>query len=90
MWELLPRDFSILLTGHSLGGALATLAAYDIRVSLNVPPCQIECYTFGAPRVGNYAFAHDYNQLLPNTWNVINDQVDTGSIDVCFFGSEGV
>lgn len=71
------RDFEVLLTGHSLGGALATLAAYDIRMHLNVPPCKIDCYTFGAPRVGNYAFAYDYNALVPNTWHIINDQVDS-------------
>ena len=74
---MISRDFMILLTGHSLGGALATLAAYDIRRELNVPPCSVVCYTFGAPRVGNYAFAHDYNQMVPNTWNIINDQVKT-------------
>ena len=72
---MICRDFTILLTGHSLGGALATLAAYDIRRELNVPRCSIVCYTFGAPRVGNYTFAHDYNQMVPNTWNIINDQV---------------
>lgn len=69
------RDFLIVTTGHSLGGALATLASYDIRTQLDHPPCRMECYTFGAPRVGNYAFAYDYNKMVPNTWNVINDQV---------------
>ena len=42
-----------VLAGHSLGGALATLAACDIRKE--IPELQdkdIMCYTFGAPRTG--------------------------------------
>ena len=41
-------DVPVLYTGHSLGGALATLAA-SIR-----PPLAL--YTFGAPRVGDSSF----------------------------------
>lgn len=43
----------IHIVGHSLGGALATLNAADI-VSRGVR--SVSVYTFGAPRVGNYAF----------------------------------
>lgn len=68
-----------LLAGHSLGGALATLAAYDIRQSLVSQGQQqqvvVVCYSFGAPRTGNHAFARDYNHMVPDTWNIINDQV---------------
>ena len=32
-------------------------------------------YTFGAPRVGNHAFARECRGKLPELWNVINDQV---------------
>ena len=34
----------------------------------------LSCYTFGAPRTGNHAFAHEYNELVPDTWGIINDQ----------------
>jgi hypothetical protein len=44
-------DQTLWLTGHSLGGALATLA------SAHVGPSQVQgLYTYGAPRVGNAAF----------------------------------
>ena len=67
----------IYCTGHSLGGALATLAAYDISRAMEwvAKPVKVICYTFGAPRIGNYAFAETYNKLVPETWNVVNDQV---------------
>jgi hypothetical protein len=55
LWErvagfLTPLDLTLFYTGHSLGGALAVLAA-SVR-----PPLAV--YTFGAPRVGDAAFAH--------------------------------
>ena len=59
--------------GHSLGGALATLAAFDIRRHLQLT--NIHVVTFGAPRTGNRAFAREYEQLVPDTWHVINARV---------------
>ena len=66
------------LTGHSLGGALANLAAYDIARALerlHGRVTRVICYTFGSPRTGNHAFAHDYQRVVPDTWSIINDQV---------------
>jgi len=57
--------------GHSLGGALATLAAMDIK--LNVPGKSVSCYTFGSPKVGDSAFAGAYNKLVPDTHRFVND-----------------
>ena len=42
------RKSTIFVTGHSLGGALATLCALDIRVNMKVP---VYLYTSGSPRV---------------------------------------
>ena len=33
------------------------------------------CYTFGAPRVGNRAWASECGDLVPAMFHVINDQV---------------
>lgn len=62
----------IVCVGHSLGGALATLAALDIK--LNVPGKQVSCYTFGSPRVGNTEFAALYNKQVPDTHRFVNDK----------------
>ncbi len=49
----------LLVTGHSLGAAMATLALPDIEANLKVKVTSL--YTFGSPRVGDDAFARAYN-----------------------------
>ena len=73
------------IPGHSLGGALATLAAYDFRKKArdNGVDLRVACYTFGAPRVGNHAFAWDFNRIVDDCWHIINDQVAPQPWPVC-------
>lgn len=47
-------SYAIVATGHSLGGAIATLAAAYLR---KIGGYKVDLYTYGAPRVGNEAFA---------------------------------
>ncbi|RHY29564.1 hypothetical protein DYB32_005046 [Aphanomyces invadans] len=63
-------DLSLYVTGHSMGGALAVLAAYDCAVHFNIA---ITMYNFGAPRVGNPAFVRQYNRAVPNSHRVVLD-----------------
>ncbi|GFN33087.1 lipase family protein [Paenibacillus xylaniclasticus] len=60
----------LFVTGHSLGGALATLAAFDIAFNLEREPI---VYTFGAPRVGDPRFARLYNKLVKQHWRIQNE-----------------
>ena len=55
-------------------------------------PLDVSCYTFGAPRVGNHAFARQYNALVPDTWSIINNQVSRRSKTVqdCMFQGLGM
>ncbi|KAK9238604.1 Alpha/Beta hydrolase protein [Lipomyces kononenkoae] len=46
-------NYSLLVTGHSLGGAIAILAAADLITDGYTP----EIVTYGQPRVGNQEFA---------------------------------
>eukprot|EP00892_Ulva_mutabilis_P004928 jgi/Ulvmu1/2807/UM142_0005.1 len=69
-----PGAVRVLCTGHSLGGAVAQLASIDIVRSLDLPPERVAVYTFGCPRIGNHALAEEVEELVPDTWHVINDQ----------------
>jgi Lipase (class 3)/Wntless-like, transmembrane domain len=69
------KALTVLCCGHSLGGALATLAAFEVakfaRRETRIP-VRIVCYSFGSPRVGNHSFSHLYDELVPRTFRVVN------------------
>jgi Lipase (class 3) len=71
--QLLPKDpalqyeTQVLVTGHSLGGALATLCAADLSDRSNLPTPIL--YTFASPQVGNSAFAEGFNTRMSKTCN---------------------
>jgi predicted lipase len=122
--ELAARPANVYCTGHSLGGALATIASLDLSIhtlprinkylkaqrirkySPVLPPplidrrliemaqstvgdddsgaapvlpdyqptivrkVKVAVYTYGAPRVGNYAFAQQNNHWVPNNFRI--------------------
>jgi triacylglycerol lipase len=62
----------VIVTGHSLGGALATIAALDLQYNLGRDNnLTFVVNTFGAPRVGNSAMTESYNRRLPNSYRFI-------------------
>lgn len=58
-------NVGILVTGHSLGGCLATIVAMWIRVLLPDFRGMIQPITFAAPTAGNSEFTTYYNELFP-------------------------
>lgn len=61
-------DLGIMVTGHSMGGAMATFCALDLSANFGLK--NIEVFTFGQPRVGNYGFSVYYNKYVPLTIRV--------------------
>jgi len=64
----------VYVTGHSLGGALATLCAYELATRRGPARARqrISMYSFGAPRAGNKVFAAAYNACVPDSWRITN------------------
>mmetsp|Transcript_19692 Transcript_19692/g.33758 ORF Transcript_19692/g.33758 Transcript_19692/m.33758 type:complete len:703 (-) Transcript_19692:709-2817(-) len=65
-------SFKLYVTGHSRGGAKATLCALHLALA-GISGEQIYLYTFGSPRVGNQAFAREVNSRLVYNFRVVNN-----------------
>lgn len=59
---------TIFITGHSLGGALSTISAYDLALLTPIH------YSFAAPRSGNVNYATQFNELLPQSLRINNTE----------------
>jgi len=62
----------VVVCGHSLGGALATLLVADLTATTPLKP---QAWTFASPRVGDAIFAARYGALSTVSWRIYN-QVD--------------
>lgn len=61
----------LVVTGHSLGAAIAIICSLDLKRTINTP---IVMYNFGAPHIGNKAFLKLYNNDVPESYRVVNDE----------------
>lgn len=68
--KTLNDDYKILIGGHSLGGAIATLTGCYLY-NLGIAKENMEIYTFGAPPVGTKAFCQYYENKV-NVYRIVN------------------
>ena len=59
----------IVVCGHSLGGALATLLVADLTANTPLKP---QAWTFASPRTGDAVFAARYGGLSTVSWRIYN------------------
>ena len=79
MLTKIPTIDTVITTGHSLGGALAVLCAFDLSIEfkknkelgeirflqhVEAVERNIKCFTFGAPRVGNFYFRKAFHEKV--------------------------
>ncbi len=60
----------LYITGHSLGAALATLCAFDLKY--HIPDLDPILYNFGSPRVGDYGFAYHFGKIIDKCYRIQN------------------
>jgi hypothetical protein len=67
---------SITLTGHSLGAALATLSAYDVKETAKMHsmqlPIPVTVFAFASPGVGNQIFAQRMEEIGVKVLRMVN------------------
>ena len=78
------RLLPLYITGHSLGGALALLATKLVAPNVNGA-----CYTFGAPRIGNYEY---FRKIKTPVYRIVNSadvvpRVPPGPFMIVFRGA---
>jgi predicted lipase len=61
----------VVVTGHSLGGALAKLCGVDVQYNFKDLVNTISVYTYGAPRVGNAGFRDSFNNRVPDSHRIV-------------------
>lgn len=64
-----PID-TLHVMGHSLGGALATIAA--VSLGSKFPELRVTCHTVGSPRVGNAGFVRAFARLITDSMRITN------------------
>lgn len=64
---------SVVVSGHSLGGALSSIFAMDFSFETPFILGVEGVIMVGAPRIGNPAFARCYNALGISTWRIQHD-----------------
>ncbi len=62
---------TVVATGHSLGGALATLCAVDLQYNFSDKITALDAYTYGSPKVGNDGFRDSFNRRVPNSYRFV-------------------
>ncbi len=62
----------LLIAGHSLGAALATLAAMDLALLYPKLQPNLHLYTYASPRVGDREFVEAHSNLIPNHYRIVN------------------
>lgn len=73
LWALIDQNptYELFVTGHSSGGAIATLFGY--LISLELGERQLQIVSFASPRIGNLAFKRDFNKRTNlKHWRITN------------------
>ncbi|KAJ1914701.1 hypothetical protein H4219_004674 [Mycoemilia scoparia] len=66
-------EYSVVLTGHSLGGAITALCTRELFTVFPEIRGRLKLYTYGEPRVGDFDFATDFNRMGIAAHRLVNN-----------------
>ncbi|KAL3985338.1 Lipase (class 3) family protein [Acanthocheilonema viteae] len=66
------KSYPVTFTGHSLGGAIASLAATRTVIKKLRTGDKIKLITFGQPRTGDYQYAMYHNDHIPFSFRLVH------------------
>jgi len=69
LFDKIDPNIPIIVTGHSLGAALATLLVADMSANTPLKP---QAWTFASPKVGDANFAAAYGYHSTVSWRIYN------------------
>lgn len=69
LFDKIDPNVPVIVTGHSLGAALATLLVTDMSANTALKP---QGWTFASPKVGDTNFAAAYGRLTTVSWRIYN------------------
>lgn len=69
LYQRLPSNKTLYITGYRYGGALATLHAVDVAENFSFE--KVVMYNFAAPAVGDETFAKIYNLNVPLSFRIL-------------------
>ncbi len=72
-----PDIKQYIFVGHSLGGAMASVALFDLvkqgKLSTDTTNKSPVLITYGQPRTGNFMFANEVRKMAPVIYRHVND-----------------
>ena len=72
----LENDRKVRLTGHSLGGGLASLLALDLIINFpNIPISNLDLWTFGAPQIADDLFYESAMNVAPRLESFVESRI---------------
>ncbi|EGT51393.1 hypothetical protein CAEBREN_23637 [Caenorhabditis brenneri] len=65
-------NHDVIFTGHSLGGSLAALSAFETVLNGVRNSSQVKVVTLAEPRTGNLVFAKNFDRFVKYSFRIIN------------------
>ncbi|EYC00060.1 hypothetical protein Y032_0118g754 [Ancylostoma ceylanicum] len=78
----------VVVTGHSFGGGVASLVAYDIVASGFLKKDKVTLFTLGQTMVGDKAFAEDYEKQVTDSYRIVRKGDFVAHLPGVVFGYE--